>query len=794
MSLRVLSIALLLVASFVTVRARADDAGPKPPKPDLGFGAAFDAELKRIGQISPADFAKRFPAPNGYLDKLSWDSATSQYWDRYMLDPKNAKLKKAVTPEQLAPFDFRVNDAELALLKKNGFVVSERRGAQSFTDLYYRIYVRDLPVFVTADSMLHAWHRYFDRFLERMEADYFHPMLKEMLAAMQAQIPKLAKTLGDGPLSASVQDIDVFIAVARELLERGKGATVLNQNERFKGLVEACFAEKMFEYPLFGRPRTIDFSQFKPRGRYDKHDWSQSYFRAMMWLGRIDLRIAGNEEKSQDMRELGSAVVMNELLRKSNMTEKWRQFDRFLTQLVGRADSLTFSQLGELLTSAKIADISQATPEKLDKLYELVKSGRAGQQEIRGEWFVVDPNDPKKLVLPNSFCFLGQRFVLDSWALTKVVYDDIFWDGKKVKRRIPSAADMAFAVFANDHLSPMLVRRMTDAAGRRFRDGENYQHNLAAVRNVIDRLGEAQWGGTIYAEWLACLRELSRPTTDAKYPEAMRTQPWAMKSTTTQLASWTQLRHDTILYAKPSYTTGESCSYPAGFVEPIPHFWKRLEHMVARTKKLVDSTPFPDRRDGEYKTDGAEIKKYATWGLDGFAKATSMLRVIAEKELKQQELTKDETKFLQDIVVPDNMSGAPPIGGWYPNLFLDRSTIRGQDDAHKWVALVTDVHTNPPAPPSGDPGCVINQGVGSVDLMLIAVDNGKDRTLYAGPVFSHYEFETPNAVRLTNGDWQERLRKGEQPKRPEWSRGYVVTGVPPGLRDYGKEDNKRVRE
>ena len=94
---------------------------------------------------------------------------------------------------------------------------------------------------------------------------------------------------------------------------------------------------------------------------------------------------------------------------------------------------------------------------------------------------------------------------------------------------------------------------------QKFRDGLPYQHNLAAVRAVMDASNRARWDSNIYMGWLACLRELSAPTTDAKYPEAMRTRAWAMKTLNTQLASWTQLRHDTILYAKQSWSAGCAC-------------------------------------------------------------------------------------------------------------------------------------------------------------------------------------------------------------------------------------------
>ena len=146
-------------------------------------------------------------------------------------------------------------------------------------------------------------------------------------------------------------------------------------------------------------------------------------------------------------------------------------------------------------------------------------------------------------------------------------------------------------------------------------------------------------------------------------------------------------------------------------------------------------------------------------------------------------------------MVLDNLCGAPPISGWYPNLFTNRSDNKNEDDAHKWVALLTDVHTDPPFlfPPIDDPGCVLHQGVGNVEMLVIAIDNGKDKMVYGGPVFSHYEFEAPNALRHTNGEWHDRLRKHQAPPRAEWTRSYLVPGVNPGTTDYGKADNERRR-
>jgi hypothetical protein len=750
---------------------------------DPGFSAAFAEEVNKVGQITADQFAERFAPKAKYLPKITWDPTTGKYWNRITADPSDAKdmiaIRKLERKSDLSLFDFRLDAKELAVFKDKGFVISERMGSHSFTDLYYRIYVRDLPVFISSDSMLHAWHRYFDRMLEQLELDYFRPEFAQVLRAMTAEIPAAQKAYGKGSMAEALADVDFFLTVGRELLDPGKATSALGQDERVNKALKACHAERMDEFPLFGRMRPIDFSQFKPRGRYDQTQWSKNYFRALMWLGRIDFRIAGGDSADQDIRELAGAIVLHDLLLRAGMRDRWQHLDRTVRHLIGKSDSLNFSQLGVVLADAGDREPAQYTPAKLADLRGRIQASKIGEQHIRGEWFLVDPADPRPFVLPRTFCFFGQRFILDSWVLSKIVYDDIVWDKKKVQRRIPSALDVGFAVFGNDHLTPLLAERMKDKNGKKFRDGLPYQHNLTAVRNVVDRLPESTWKESLYADWLGCLRELSKPTTDAKYPEAMRGQAWALKTAATQLASWTQLRHDTVLYAKPSYSSGELCEYPAGFVEPVPDFWRRFEQMVQRTTEMVAKIPFA----------ADDTRKSYLYRLEKFAKGAGMLRAIAEKELAQERLTKEETKFLQDVVVRGGGSGKPPVSGWYPELFIKRSTIQDQDDAHKWVALVTDVHTDPPSLPAGDPGCVLHQAVGNVDALIIAVDNGKDRMVYVGPVFSHYEFEAPNAVRKTNGEWHEALRSGRQ-ERPEWTRDFVVPGVNPAAKDYGKYDKR----
>ena len=121
---------------------------------------------------------------------------------------------------------------------------------------------------------------------------------------------------------------------------------------------------------------------------------------------------------------------------------------------------------------------------------------------------------------------------------------------------------------------------------------------------------ESVWQENLYLDWLGCLRTLSRPTTAVHYPEVMRTQAWAMKLTNTQLASWTTLRHDTILYVKQSYPKQSDCSYPAGYVEPLPEFWARMEQMSRRAVKTVAQLPgYQSQRRPTARHDGNFVRE-----------------------------------------------------------------------------------------------------------------------------------------------------------------------------------------
>jgi hypothetical protein len=768
----------------------------------FGYDDQFATEIQPLDQLPIEDFAT-----NGswisYVPQLSWDPTTAQYWTNF--DSTNLiNVHYGGILGGVVAYNYHLNGNELALFMTNGFVVSQRLASPTFGDAYYRLFNADLPVFITSDSVLHAWHRSYQSILEQVEELELSTLLSGVLSNMSAQLPRVQFDYwmsGSGPLLDSFLDADYYLTVARSLWAGQQVPSALGDtgvNQLVTTALTAISSETLQEIPMFGTNRVVDFSQFKIRGHYDESDRLRRYFRTMMWCGRVDLRLVAfwpNQEDS--LRELGTAVVLQSLLAQAGEFHHWQAIEGITRAFVGPTDSMTFAQLGGLLTAADINSPNDIRDQStLSNLQTRLLTGELGVQIIHSDFFW-SPLGPAQVKLPRSFTVWGQKFILDGWAFSQVVFDRILWTPDdpprilfgKVIRRKPTCLDVAFSVFGNDQTVPDLVARITSTNGVPFRDGLPYQHNLLAVRRVVDAQEPSVWSDNMYTAWLAAIRALSAPTTDPKYPEAMRTRAWAMKTLNTQLASWTELRHDTVLYAKQSYTEPLLCGYPAGFVEPRPEFWQQMQRLADVTAEAIGtlslsgvvSVPSHDPQFPVNLTfDLSAVQATQLAFLSAFSAQMGVLGEMARKELAQQPFTTNEVNLLRNVVEQSSTyTGERQWNGWYPGLFYVTGlggSASQKPGCDQWDPLVADVHTDLPDDVVGDPGAVIHEAVGNVHCLLIAIDNGPDRMVYAGPVLSHYEFEVPGVNRLSDADWQAELNANQQPPPPDWTSSYFVPG------------------
>ena len=228
----------------------------------------------------------------------------------------------------------------------------------------------------------------------------------------------------------------------------------------------------------------------------------------------------------------------------------------------------------------------------------------------------------------------------------------------------------------------------------------------------------------------------------------MQTKAWQDKELNTALASWSELRHDTILYVKQSYTMAELGAGPppppvVGYVEPVPEFYARLFTLTKMTNKGLKSL-VPQEELEKLKIETA---------LNRFADILSRLLEISKKELENESLTEDEYYFIESF------------GSTSKGLI---ETVSGGDvdqDIYKTV-LIADVHTE------GNTKKVLEEGTGYIKTLVVAYKLPQGHILVGvGPVFSYYEFKQPMENRLTDEAWRKMLDT-QPPSEPKWIKSF----------------------
>jgi hypothetical protein len=333
--------------------------------------------------------------------------------------------------------------------------------------------------------------------------------------------------------------------------------------------------------------------------------------------------------------------------------------------------------------------------------------------------------------ITKGFRFMGQRFIPDSYMFQNLVHD-------KVKgRAFPLGLDV-MAVLGSKRAYDIL-----DGMGET--GYPDYQTQFDHLKSEYAALGADTWAQNLYWGWLYCLLALLNQKGDG-YPTFMKNEAWADKGLNTSLGSWTELRHDTILYAKQSYTRKVSMPLEQdthGYVEPDPELYGRLASLA---KMTYDGLQSRGLLIGEF--DGK---------LSGLYDLLLRLKGIAEKELSGTSLAADDYAHIRNI--GDTLES---LATFSPETAGD---ISGEADAK--MAVIADVHTD------SNSEQVLEEAVGNPYHLYVIVPVDGVLTLTQGAAFSYYEFKQPMADRLTDEAWQSMLSSGRAPEPPAWTKSFV---------------------
>ena len=225
----------------------------------------------------------------------------------------------------------------------------------------------------------------------------------------------------------------------------------------------------------------------------------------------------------------------------------------------------------------------------------------------------------------------------------------------------------------------------------------------------------------------------------------MQSQAWIDKSLFTFLGSWTELRHDTILYAKQSYTLrATSILEPPepvrGYVEPQPRVYARLAALARQMRTGLEQRGLLN---AEFASKLQELENVLV-----------QLKTIAETELAGHTLGARDYELIQNV------------GSTLDRLTTFSTQVDQQisSEADERMAIVADVHTDT------NTYQVLEQGVGDAFTVYAIVPDGTNTQVVMGAIFSHYEFRQPMADRLNDEQWQAMAK----PSLAPWTSSFIA--------------------
>jgi hypothetical protein len=643
--------------------------------------------------------------------------------------------------------DLELSAGQQALLSENGFVVAPPEPGQyrEFYQIYEQSRYSDRLAFITSDSVFHIYHLIFDKMLRDLEREKFIPALETLTQTMLAASAEQYASLQGTSLEEPARRNAAFFGVAARLLglPDAPPAPASDLVEAELALIDAHGGPQVS--PLWDRDdlpndkKLIeDYSQYIPRGHYTRSEELKRYFLGMMWYGRLTFRL-------RDDFETRRALLLTQALRTATApdgrpaADLWEGIYDPTVFIVGKADDLSYHEYGAL--SDAVFGPS-AGPEAYGDDALLAQFNHAARglptPQVNSMWVWIWEDRQEAT---QGFRFMGQRFTLDEYVFGQLIWRKVGTEAQP--RGLPQGLDFFAALGSDEALNILAERGETDYA--------HYSEQMDKVRGEIANLQQDSWTQNLYWAWLYAFQPIIEPK-DTRYPAFMQTGAWTRKDLNTALGSWTELKHDTILYAKQVLAEmggGGPQEPPRGYVEPNPEAFARLLALAQMTSDGLSSR--------NLLTDTTSANLANLIDMLAFLKAT------AERELNGQPIPDDDYWRIKYF------------GGELEALTIAASDCEGaaapdcRDLQDQKAALVADVASG--LLPDGSLAA-LEEAIGQPTEIYVVLPDEPLRVA-VGAVYTYYEFTVPPGGRLTDEQWQAQVESGDTPPAPEWTALFV---------------------
>ncbi len=619
---------------------------------------------------------------------------------------------------------------------------------------------RKSPVFVTTDLAAHAQHLMFDRLLQYLEEQYFLPRLKalcagfvEKLKAQESQADVYRETSDKAVLYFQVAQ--ALLDLAPDLVEGQdqEGRTTQTYQGKDESTVLASYpdavraeiahidaANGFNQSTVFtfkdGTAMQEDYSQYKPRGHYTKNGALSAYFRAMMWFGRIHFLIAqggaaplpSGSEKSSGAAALTLAMepiallITDTVRNNPDLYASWSALFDPITALIGLSDDLSFEDVLPLWKDQGVKDFGAwaASKENLLRFMKLAND-KLRPPAISGSSVFWGPSTGPDRKPPMGWRLFGQRFTYDS----------------AIHQQVSPPRLMSRDMVRGLDIMKVFGSRTADALLQRsdYPRMQGLADTLGVLQKTFDSFDQSFWQKTYYNSVLYEVKAQAQFEPGAGF-YFTETPAWGTKAMLAAHGTWSELRHDTILYVKQSYAerAGDGdyeptfrtlpIPDPVHYLEPDVPFWQGSVLAVQNLMKTLDSFKLLDE---ESAAGLGRLQGVLLNALD-----------IATAEAQDKPLSAQDIAWI------------PTIPAELARVVLLHAGSGGQMDPEQLkMAVIADVYTN------AELRQVLETAVGIPCRIYVALNDGQGgKRIAVGYSFSYYEFGHPMSDRMTDEQWK----------------------------------------
>ena len=482
--------------------------------------------------------------------------------------------------------DALLNPAQIELLKKQNFLTTDATFPQVFTP-----YLRDegLPVFITSDSILNAFHVVFEESMVRRE-ERSARRLPDALRKLLAELPEEARSwdIDKGAMGAVRSRAERLIGIALRLMDPKAGTLDADAEKAITAEVARIRANAPTGSDGF------DYSRFTPTGIYTRNEPLQNYWRATAWLQAISLRL----DRDDDFL---TAALLARAGRWAGANDRLDPFAPFLSYgfdaPIGSLVADRHYSRGKLT----VADLTAWRKAAIER-----RAKRLGP--------VAAKSDPNVRLMPNYY--------LPEAGLFDVTGGPNRW---------PSGLELVAALG-----SPVAQEYLTKTGPKELPDAIVAETRTTGWPNPNEPTFPPS-DKPLHTQYLACLQTLLT-TQNANTPAFMTTPAWQWKQCQTALAGWALQRHPWAVLGERAAPAANDTRKPVGVVEPVPEFHDRLAELSRRCQSEFDGL---DPK--------GEIRDPAT-DLEGRWKAlvdiTRTLAALSRKQLRKEEFTAEDERFV----------------------------------------------------------------------------------------------------------------------------------------------------